>query len=95
MKDVEPSQPAEYILKGVVNATIGQEQNSVWNHSFKILKILKVNILARTFESSTTVFSISWWISEWMRHNCWTSMHGIVLLSFKTIWRRFSISQFN
>ena len=29
MKDVEPSQPAEYILKGVVNATIGQEQNSV------------------------------------------------------------------
>lgn len=28
MKDVEPSQPAEYILKGVVNATIGQEQNS-------------------------------------------------------------------
>jgi intraflagellar transport protein 56 len=29
MKDVEPSQPAEYILKGVVNASIGQEQNSV------------------------------------------------------------------
>ncbi len=29
MKDVEPSQPAEYILKGVVNATVGQEQNSV------------------------------------------------------------------
>ena len=29
MKDVEPSQPNEYILKGVVNATIGQEQNSV------------------------------------------------------------------
>lgn len=28
MKDVEPSQPNEYILKGVVNATIGQEQNS-------------------------------------------------------------------
>ncbi len=29
MKDVDPSQPNEYILKGVVNATIGQEQNSV------------------------------------------------------------------
>ena len=29
MKDVDPSQPNEYILKGVVNAAIGQEQNSV------------------------------------------------------------------
>lgn len=29
MKDVEPLQPAEYILKGVVNAAYGQEHNSV------------------------------------------------------------------
>jgi hypothetical protein len=29
MKDVDPSQPNEYILKGVVNAAVGQEQNSV------------------------------------------------------------------
>jgi intraflagellar transport protein 56 len=28
MKDVEPSQPNEYILKGVVNAAVGQEANS-------------------------------------------------------------------
>ena len=34
MKDIEPSQPNEYILKGVVNSAVGQEQNSVryfWN----------------------------------------------------------------
>lgn len=29
MKDIEPSQPNEYILKGVVNSAVGQEQNSV------------------------------------------------------------------
>ena len=29
MKDVEPSQPNEYILKGVVNASVGQEANVV------------------------------------------------------------------
>ena len=28
MKDVDPSVPHEYILKGVVNATIGQTQGS-------------------------------------------------------------------
>lgn len=28
MKDVEPSTPQEYILKGIVNATLGQEQES-------------------------------------------------------------------
>lgn len=32
MKDIEPSQPNEYILKGVVNAAIGQEKNSVSGH---------------------------------------------------------------
>lgn len=30
MNDVDPSQPNEYILKGVVNAAVGQEQNSVY-----------------------------------------------------------------
>ena len=29
MKDVDPSQPNEYILKAVVNAVVGQEQNTV------------------------------------------------------------------
>jgi intraflagellar transport protein 56 len=29
MKDVDPTQSNEYILKGIVNAAIGQERNSV------------------------------------------------------------------
>lgn len=29
MKDVQPTQPTEYILKGVVNAAYGQEHDSV------------------------------------------------------------------
>ena len=29
IKDLEPTTPQEYILKGVVNASIGQEQGSV------------------------------------------------------------------
>lgn len=29
IKDLQPAVPAEYILKGVVNATLGQELNSV------------------------------------------------------------------
>lgn len=29
MKDLEPSTPQEYILKGVVNAVLGQEQGTV------------------------------------------------------------------
>ena len=47
MKDVEPSQPNEYILKGVVNATIGQEQNSVTY--FKLIYIFKYRQLIYTF----------------------------------------------
>lgn len=29
IKDLEPSVPQEYILKGIVNAVVGQEKNSV------------------------------------------------------------------
>lgn len=29
IKDLEPAVPQEYILKGIVNAVIGQETNSV------------------------------------------------------------------
>jgi intraflagellar transport protein 56 len=29
MKDIDPSQPNEYILKAVVNAVVGQDQNTV------------------------------------------------------------------
>ena len=29
IKDIEPTSPNEYILKGVVNATMGQDQGSV------------------------------------------------------------------
>ena len=31
MKDLEPTTPQEYILKGVVNAALGQEQGIVSN----------------------------------------------------------------
>lgn len=31
IKDLEPTTPQEYILKGVVNAALGQEQGSVSN----------------------------------------------------------------
>lgn len=29
IKDLEPTVPQEYILKGIVNAVVGQERNSV------------------------------------------------------------------
>ena len=35
MKDVEPLHPAEYILKGVVNAAYGQEHDSVNTRRFE------------------------------------------------------------
>lgn len=33
LKDLQPSVPQEYILKGVVNAALGQELNSVSWHN--------------------------------------------------------------
>lgn len=33
LKDVQPAVPQEYILKGVVNAALGQEINSVSNRT--------------------------------------------------------------
>jgi intraflagellar transport protein 56 len=33
MRDVDPSTPNEYILKGIVFAAVGQEQNSV-SHTY-------------------------------------------------------------
>ena len=33
MKDLEPTTPQEYILKGVVNAALGQEQGIVSLHT--------------------------------------------------------------
>jgi len=45
MKDVEPLQPAEYILKGVVNAAYGQEHNSVCFHiniKYKIVNVVYI-----------------------------------------------------
>ena len=35
IKDLEPTVPQEYILKGIVNAVVGQERNSV-SISFKM-----------------------------------------------------------
>jgi hypothetical protein len=46
MKDVEPLQPAEYILKGVVNAAYGQEHNSVGFHfSIKLLMLFIFSVI--------------------------------------------------
>ena len=39
VKDLDPTTPQEYILKGVVNAALGQEQGSV----IMLLKIFYVN----------------------------------------------------
>ncbi len=39
MKDVDPSQPNEYILKAVVNAVVGQDNNTVsfyYNFIFRL-----------------------------------------------------------
>ena len=37
IKDLEPTTPQEYILKGVVNAALGQEQGSVGVKRFLFL----------------------------------------------------------
>lgn len=39
IKDVDPATPQEYILKGVVNAVLGQEQGSVSNTLLADLKL--------------------------------------------------------
>lgn len=36
IKDLEPSVPQEYILKGIVNALIGQERNSVISNGISV-----------------------------------------------------------
>lgn len=41
IKDLEPTTPQEYILKGVVNAALGQEQGSV---SLSLSVICQTNI---------------------------------------------------
>lgn len=40
IRDLQPTVPHEYILKGVVNATVGQEVNSV--SIFKIMDVILV-----------------------------------------------------
>lgn len=37
IKDLEPTTPQEYILKGVVNAALGQDQGTVRSHNSSIL----------------------------------------------------------
>lgn len=36
IKDLEPAVPQEYILKGIVNAVMGQEMNAVSSYEDKI-----------------------------------------------------------
>ena len=38
IKDLEPTTPQEYILKGVVNAALGQDQGSVRKHILDMTK---------------------------------------------------------
>jgi len=66
MKDIDPSQPNEYILKGVVNAAVGQEQNSV-SLFLSFLNSIKFEKIIHSFEifkerkskSSTAILSTS------------------------------------
>ena len=45
IKDVEPTSPNEYILKGVVNAVLGQDQGSVsFSSSFYCADIMVITI---------------------------------------------------
>ena len=37
IKDLEPTTPQEYILKGVVNAALGQDQGSVRNKNYILM----------------------------------------------------------
>jgi len=39
MKDLEPTTPQEYILKGVVNAALGQEQGIVSHFALSVIQV--------------------------------------------------------
>lgn len=45
MQDVNPSLPAEYILKGIVYALIGQETNNVKIHTVNKIILLFLDFL--------------------------------------------------
>jgi len=51
MTDLEPTTPQEYILKGVVNAVLGQEQGIVC-----IISSLQFMFLHRVWEIGATLF---------------------------------------
>lgn len=44
LRDVQPAVPQEYILKGVVNATLGQELNSVRNSNSLIIFLYYLDV---------------------------------------------------
>ena len=55
IKDIEPTSPNEYILKGVVNATMGQDQGSVSKQTALCInqKVTEANMLCQlTFTCS-------------------------------------------
>jgi len=49
IKDLEPAVPQEYILKGIVNAVIGQETDSVCYIVIKFLVIQFIKTYRRNF----------------------------------------------
>jgi hypothetical protein len=53
MKDLEPTTPQEYILKGVVNAALGQEQGIV--RFYLIMKLRTLYHLSQYLSQPTTL----------------------------------------
>ena len=49
IKDIEPTSPNEYILKGVVNATMGQDQGSVSKQTALCINqmVIETNVLSQ------------------------------------------------
>lgn len=64
MKNIEPRTPSEYILKGVIYATLGQRSRSV-SYFFQrcAAQTLTVSFLEGVPEECSTVFSCCWWIN--------------------------------
>ena len=61
IKDIEPTSPNEYILKGVVNATMGQDQGSVSKQTALCMKqmVTEPNELSRlTFTCSKSTITL-------------------------------------
>ena len=101
IKNLEPTVPQEYILKGVVNAAVGQESSSrehlkIAQQYFQLVSRYLITVIftegSRCNATRIIIpFSIyhkcvlGWRISIRMRHDSWTSMHVSVLFPFETV----------